>query len=379
MATIAERLEEAEVTDSLLRTENPLAKLEGGGGTVWHLLTGDVSISQTLAPEGWRVTTAYPGGTDGAQLDDEPHLLKVSGPTHAYTIGTVSLTSGNTASRWYGLWALKVKGAVSGYRVRAEVEAELSKCKLLIEKATAGSFEVIAEETGVALENKGGKEVATFAVVVGEGNVYFYVKKPAGSFEQFLEVADATYTEGYSSMEGRGNFMRLKNFKTGTFTLSSTFEGEASATVELTVTAIATTAGDTSVALVSTVAGVLGKLGLPASSMQLETNVEGASGKSTGIEAATALDASIKGLLGKLTDIESTVSFDATAGGLLALLGDAFAILGLETSAFGKLGQRSDAAAVVELLTAVEGEKTEPVISQSFTLEGNIVYDSITA
>ncbi len=214
MATIIEKLEAASVVDSLLRTENPLSN-----AAAWHKVTTDKAIGRTTASEGWQPVSTFGEGADGAQFDDVSFLQKVSGGIFTYNIGTISLSSGNSAERFYALWALVNKAAFTGYRFKMEMTAT-GKYKISLERWEGGSLKsTIATTSNFSMSTSAGA-VCDAAIVVGEGKVRGYVKKSGGSWELALEGSDSTYTEGYAAMEGKGNFMRLKNFKVGTFTLA---------------------------------------------------------------------------------------------------------------------------------------------------------------
>lgn len=238
VATIAAGLKRAYIVDSLLREENPLS-----GEEDWNKPSWLTSISRTTLTEGWRVSTAFNSGQDGARFIEPHHLQSVSGLIYAYTIGTISLSSTNSGERWYALWSMADKEKENGYRIRAEV-VEGEKYKLFIERAVEGAYTKIAEKEAT-LPN-GAKEIGKFAIVVGGGKVHFYYALGEEEFKEQLSVADATYTSGYPIMAGKGNFMRLKDFKTGTFEL----EGPKSPTA---VTTAATDVGDAHAQLNGTV------------------------------------------------------------------------------------------------------------------------------
>jgi hypothetical protein len=58
-------------------------------------------------------------------------------------------------------------------------------------------------------------------------------------------------------------------------------------------------------------------------------------------------------------------------------LGEALAAIALSTSVTLKLHILGVAIASLLLAPEVDGEKDEPVISQSFTIQGNILYDNL--
>jgi hypothetical protein len=213
--TIVEGLEAAAVIDSLLRNENPL-----NNASAWHKPSWCVSIQKTSVAQGWEVGSTFVTGADGARFDDISFLQKLEGKKYTYTIGTVTLDGNQTPERWYALWLLQHASAQSGYRFRPEVTGT-DLYKLWLERANAGSYSALDSLSGYSLESSTGQTVATFAIVAGEGNVYGFLKKPAGGsvYEEVLQAADSTYTEGYAGMEGRGNFANFRNFRVGNFIL----------------------------------------------------------------------------------------------------------------------------------------------------------------
>lgn len=215
--TIVEGLEAAAVVDSLLRSENPL---NNGGAGAWHKPSWCVSIARTSVAQGWEVSSTHASGPDGARFDDGSFLQKLEGKKYTYTIGTVTLDGNQTPERWYALWLLQHASAQSGYRFRPEVTGT-DLYKLWLERANAGSYTALDSLSGYALESSNGQTVATFAIVAGEGEVYAFVKKPAGGsvFEEVLQATDSTYSEGFAAMEGRGNFANFRNFCVGSFVL----------------------------------------------------------------------------------------------------------------------------------------------------------------
>ncbi|MFL5901253.1 MAG: hypothetical protein ACJ75S_08660 [Solirubrobacterales bacterium] len=211
MPMIAEELAAAAITDSLLRAESPLS-----AGGIWTKPSWDTSISSCTEAEGWKVTTVFATGEDGARLSDAPHLQTLVPGIYVYTLGTISLASKSTAGRWVGLWALMDKEAQTGYRARAEVEADTTKWKLYIERGVAGEYTVLAEKAGISLPNGIG-ELGRFGLVVGEGEVSLYYRLGKEGFGKLLGAGDKTLSAGFGGMAGKGNFMRLKEFAVGTF------------------------------------------------------------------------------------------------------------------------------------------------------------------
>lgn len=207
MATIAEELAAAAVTDSLLRNENPLSN-----GGKWNKPSWDVSICFCDPSDGWDAQTAFPSGTDGARWIDQS--LKAEGTTHVYSILQLSrYSSPQSAERWFATWACLHETTQSGYRVKAEfVSGTTYKFKL--EKVVAGVAAVLKEAN--ATMPVGGK----LAIVVGEGRVYLYKQdEEVADFTEVVQAADTEFTEGFSGIQSRGNFFYGKNFAAGTFSI----------------------------------------------------------------------------------------------------------------------------------------------------------------
>lgn len=238
MATIAERLAEAAVTDSLVRSENPLSN-----GGKWNKPSWNTSICLCNATNGWDAQTAFASGTDGARWISQK--FKAEGASKfVYSIFQISAWSSTSqAERWWGVWCCMHETAQSGYRVKAELAStSQTDYKLKLEKVVAGSASVLAE-SAVTLP-VGGK----IAVVAGNGKVFLYRKnEEASAWTQVVEASDSEFTEGYGGIEARGNFFFGKNFATGSFILE-----EESAAPDA-VTQAATSVTDTGAKLNGTV------------------------------------------------------------------------------------------------------------------------------
>jgi hypothetical protein len=113
----------------------------------------------------------------------------------------------------------------------------------------------------------------------------------------------------------------------------------------------------------------------------LLTSVEAVAARTGEASILASLLASVEGLSihPKPGEAEALASLITSVQGLIALAGEADISAELVTSIEGLIAKLGEVTAPVELDTTAEGEKTEPVISQNFTLEGNILYDAVPA
>lgn len=206
--TIAEALAKLGITDTLNRSEDPI-------GGEWKRLDPGVATGKALntaGEEGYATTTLFSGGEDDAYWSKATFAGNVAAVLQITRIPV-------TSERQLGIWVCRDKtspvATKSGYRLRAEWLSG-KKIKFVLEKWVAG---VMSELKKVETEAYG--DNSRIAIVVSGGRVYFFAsKEEASAFEQVLEVEDATYTEGYSGLwgKGRGEFSG-KNFATGTLEL----------------------------------------------------------------------------------------------------------------------------------------------------------------
>lgn len=206
MATIAEELAAAAVTDSFLRNENPLSN-----GAKWAKPSWCTLIGQCETSTGWKGATTFPTGPDGARWET---LIESAGFVYAI-IELNSYSSAQEPERWWGAWVCSDATKQNGYRVRVEETTKGSDThKIILEKLVEGA---VTELGKVEVAIKPTKKPAV-AVVVGGGNVYAFLKtEEAAAWTEQIKKADATYSSGRSGFEGRGNFFRGQNFRTGTF------------------------------------------------------------------------------------------------------------------------------------------------------------------
>lgn len=202
--TIAEALAKLGITDNLNRNEDPLAG-------EWKLLKPGVKTGKAqnnAAEEGYSATSLFTAGEDDAYWSKATFAGNVAALLQITRLPT-------TSERQIGLWVCRSKATPettqSGYRLKAEWLSG-KKIKFILEKWVAG---VVTELKKVETEAYG--DNSRIAIVVSGGKVYFFASKEKESaFEQVLEAEDATYTEGYSGIWGKGlGEFRGMNFATG--------------------------------------------------------------------------------------------------------------------------------------------------------------------
>jgi hypothetical protein len=213
VATIAEKLAEAAITDTLLRTENPIA-------APWVKMNPGTSAGKCNPVglnEGYTPVTLFGGGEDDCYYSTS--AFASSSGTYIYGIFTISKVGGS--ERQTGIWLCRDEAepvtVQNGYYLRMERKAGAGEVKYTIEKWVAGTPEVIKEFT--TTEYVVGSQIA---FVVGNNTAYVFgrVVEGVGEFAENISVSTSTYTKGYSGLRGKGaNEMCVKNFRTGTFTL----------------------------------------------------------------------------------------------------------------------------------------------------------------
>lgn len=213
MATIAEKLAEAAVTDSLNRAENPI-------GAPWVKINPGTSAGKCVssAPVGYTPVTSFAAGEDDCYWSTSP--FSSSSSQYIYAIFTLSRVG--STERQTGVWLCRDEAkpveTQNGYLLRLEKKAGANEIKYTIEKWVAGTPEVIKEFTSTSFIAG-----AKIALVVGNNKAYVFASTTeGGTFEEQISVETTTYTKGYSGMraKGTGEFI-IKDFRTGTFTLES--------------------------------------------------------------------------------------------------------------------------------------------------------------
>lgn len=187
------------VSDTFLRTESPLSN-----GAKWTLITGDANTGTTNATNGWEASAF--GTLSGARWN-------VAEQTNPAT--TMTLHTGTPAAeRWFAVWACLKAAEKSGYSVRmTETSANVYTCT--IERWAAGVATTIKTITGVSFTTGN-----TIGIGVRSGKVSAW-KLVSGTWSQIGEEADATYTKGYSGIEGSGSNPFYTNFSFGEMTAAT--------------------------------------------------------------------------------------------------------------------------------------------------------------
>lgn len=209
MATIPERLVEAEVDDSLTgRNENPLA----AGWIKWFGATA-TGKCETLG--GYSAATGFTSGEDGAYWEAAGSLAS-SATVHVYVMATIGQFPSINERRSYLVACNPIPGeAANGYVLRMERRSSTLR-RYRLERWVNGAATVLDEvETGTYKVN------SRLAIVVSNGKVMVWARETAETpFTEILSAEDNTYTAGYSGVrsKGTGEF-RLKDFATGTFLL----------------------------------------------------------------------------------------------------------------------------------------------------------------
>lgn len=220
MATIPEELAAASILDTLQRSENPIK-------TPYLVMNPGVAPGQ-LIKNGYSSSSIFAAGFNSCYYSTSS--FSTSGGKLIYALATISEKASST-SRSNGLWVCRPTASTAttqnGYLLRFEKTAGLPKFTL--EKVTGGTFVVQAEkEIEIAVG-------ARVAIVVGEGNVRFYLSSgEATEFVETLSFSDSTYTDGYTGFLVRGaEQMTIKNFGTGTFTSEEEEEEEPTGSVKI--------------------------------------------------------------------------------------------------------------------------------------------------
>lgn len=209
MATIAEKLATLAITDTFNRNENPIAG-------EWKLLKPGKQKGKAEAGElGYTPISLFTEGEDEAYWSKTSYAVGADAVAALARITKIPTTS----ERQIGLWILRDKTKPeteeSGYRLKAEWISG-KKIKFVLEKWVKGAItelkKVESEAYGVG---------SRIAIVASGGKVYFFASKEKESaFEEVASAEDATYTEGYSGVYGKGTGeFKILNFATGNLEL----------------------------------------------------------------------------------------------------------------------------------------------------------------
>lgn len=207
---IPANLAAASVTDSMIRTENPLA----GNWTKMNPGVTAGKCQTTAGAEGYTPATSFAGGEDDAFWAVK--AFATSATTYAYA--RFNITRIGSTERQTGVWLCrdetKPTETQNGYLLRAERTAVANQTKWTIEKWTAGVPSVLGEVT--TTDYIAGGQVA---LVVGNGKLSMWGRK--SELEEFTErisVSDSTYTKGYGGLRAKGTGeWCITNVALGTF------------------------------------------------------------------------------------------------------------------------------------------------------------------
>jgi hypothetical protein len=199
-----EMLASLSVIEAFAREENPLS---GGGKWTrlsWANYPGRVAGSGTTG--GWGPSEAYPT-VNGAYWNAASYRGEGSG---AAVAATLSASPANS-ERWFSLWLdMSEPGLVqSGYELRFTQTATANTYNVTLSKWVAGMRTVLATASSYAFATQ-----SSFALVDTGGTVSAWIDSGSG-FTQLLYAGDATYSSGYTGIEGAGNITRIRNFKAG--------------------------------------------------------------------------------------------------------------------------------------------------------------------
>jgi len=183
--------------------ENPLS----GSGS-WAALAWDNSTSghnTGWVSGGWGPYDAYPT-INGAYW--QKASLADSGAGDA----VAALLYGNPtiASRYFSLWlnAPTPGSARSGYELRF-TETSTNVYEVALSRWQSGTRTVLATKLGYSFPIG-----SQFALAAKGGTVSAWTNT-GSEYTQLLSAADSTYISGYTGIEGSGNILRLKDFRSG--------------------------------------------------------------------------------------------------------------------------------------------------------------------
>lgn len=220
MATVAEQLKSASITDSL-KYESLLAAETAG----WKKLVWATVIAGTWGASGWKppgyAKHEPDGSVGGAWLSNKK---QTGGNSFAYlvspTFGT-NQAGGGAEPRQRSVWLYTTgEGMANGYQLRCKdtVVGSSIKYMMRLSKYTAGA-ETLIKEVEVEIEANGG-----FALASASGKLGIYIRKTEAASWVLVgaeEFADTTFKEGFSGVDGNGSNPTLINFATGVLTVGT--------------------------------------------------------------------------------------------------------------------------------------------------------------
>lgn len=224
--SIATELQALAVTDSLKHAALP------GTFTLlpWAGTTGSWSEANGWSPGGY--LAEFEGAKAGSRSGIYYNASKLTGGNAA--VGLKKTAGGLTSPRQIGLWLFSAAGEKpTGYQL-AMIAESAEKVKFILRKWVAGEATVLKEVTVVSFH-----ENDSIYLVAKAGKVSMWRRE--GEAEPVIvgtEVADATFTEGFSGVDGNGSNPALVNFATSTLGLPvplGVIAGSSSAALSLTV------------------------------------------------------------------------------------------------------------------------------------------------
>lgn len=191
------------VEDSFATNESPLSYNGSFAALSWANGTSGHNTGQVAG--GWGPYDASPT-INGAFWQKAGFADSGTGDAVAATLAK----NPEITSRHFSLWLNMPSpaSARSGYELRF-TETAAGVYGAVLAKWGAGAETVLGSASNVSLPLN-----SQFALADKAGTVSAWTKT-GSEYTQMLSAADATYTNGYSGLEGVGNFTRLKDFRSG--------------------------------------------------------------------------------------------------------------------------------------------------------------------
>ncbi len=193
------------VNDPFSVSENPLSYGGAFSALTWDNSTTGHNTGRVSG--GWGPYDAY-SAINGAYWQKTSFADTGAGTAVAATVA--SGPGNNFPGRYFSLWLdmANPSSARSGYQLRF-VETSLNVYEVILAKWTSGTETVLASKAGYSFAAK-----SQFALVDKGGTVSAWTNT-SSEYRQILSVGDATYTSGYTGIEGSGNESRLIEFRSG--------------------------------------------------------------------------------------------------------------------------------------------------------------------
>jgi hypothetical protein len=203
VANMDAALKGLELNDAFATSELPLS-----GGDAWAALAWDddpFGFNTGQVAEGWGPFEAFPT-TNGAFWQKASFADTGPGDAVAATLAHNPTIS----ERHFSLWLDMPSPASvrSGYELRL-TEVSTNSYEVTLSRWQGGSKTLLASKAGYAFPTN-----SQFALLE-KGGVVSAWTKTATEYTQLLSAADATFTSGYTGIEGSGNITRLRDFRSG--------------------------------------------------------------------------------------------------------------------------------------------------------------------